>query len=233
MNGKRPHILLVEDDLSLGYLLSDLLEMNGFSVKLCRDGESGMKAFNAAHFDLCLLDVMLPAQDGFTLATRIRALNKTVPFIFITARSLKDDKLKGFGLGADDYITKPFEEEELLARIRAVLRRSGEEKNSAPEQSFALGKYVFDAGMQTLRLGESTRRITARESQVLQALCLHRNRILKRSELLKAVWGDDDYFMGRSLDVFITKLRKYLKDDPAVEIENVHGVGFMLKTQQA
>lgn len=226
---RKPHILLVEDDLNLGYLLTDVLEMNDFTVKLCRDGEAGLKAYENGHFDLCLLDVMLPAQDGFTLARKIKAQDAQVPVVFLTARSLKNDKLNGFDIGADDYVTKPFEEEELVARLRAVIRRSQKEGDAPAATEFQIGRYVFDASNQLLKLGDSEKRMTERESQVLRMLCLHRNRILKRNELLKAVWGDDDYFMGRSLDVFIAKLRKYLKEDPAVSIENVHGVGFMLK----
>ncbi|TND05356.1 MAG: winged helix family two component transcriptional regulator [Bacteroidetes bacterium] len=230
MKTAKPHILLVEDDLNLGYLLTDVLELHDFTVKLCRDGESGMKAFETNRFDLCLLDVMLPVQDGFTLAKKIKAQQENIPVVFLTARSVKDDKLKGFDIGADDYITKPFEEEELVARLRAVLRRVPKAQHTSEESEFAIGHYRFDHANQLLIHAAGERRITERESQVLRMLCLNRNRILKRNDLLKSVWGDDDYFMGRSLDVFIAKLRKYLKDDPAVSIENVHGVGFMLKT---
>lgn len=227
---EKPRILLVEDDLNLGILVTDYLEMQGFDVKLCKDGESGLKAFNQGGFDLCVLDVMMPVKDGFTLATQIRSQDKKTPIIFVTARSLKEDKLKGFDIGADDYITKPFEEDELLARINAVLRRTREDRKEEPKtEQFSIGKYKFDYATQSLTFKGQEKRMTEKESEVLRQLCLHKNKILKREEALVSVWGQNDYFLGRSLDVFITKLRKYLKDDPAVSIENVHGVGFMLK----
>lgn len=227
---EKARILLVEDDLNLGILVTDFLEMQGYDVKLCKDGDTGFKAFAQGGFDLCILDVMMPVKDGFTLATQIRSRDKKVPIIFVTARSMKDDKLKGFNIGADDYITKPFEEDELLARVNAVLRRTKEEKPEEPKpEQFTIGKYQFDYGTQSLALNGSEKRMTEKESEVLRQLCLHKNKILKREDALVSVWGQNDYFLGRSLDVFITKLRKYLKDDPAVSIENVHGVGFMLK----
>jgi DNA-binding response OmpR family regulator len=228
---ERSRILLVEDDLNLGILVTDFLEMQGFDVKLCKDGEAGLKAFNQGGFDLCILDVMMPVKDGFTLAKQIRTQNSKVPIIFVTARSLKEDKLKGFDIGADDYIAKPFEEDELLARINAVLRRTKEDKKEEPgPEQFTVGMYRFDYSTQSLIFNGKEKRMTEKESEVLRQLCLHKNRILKREDALVSVWGQNDYFLGRSLDVFITKLRKYLKDDPGVSIENVHGVGFMLKT---
>lgn len=227
---EKPRILLVEDDLNLGILVTDYLEMQGFDVKLCKDGETGLKAFAQGGFALCILDVMMPVKDGFTLATQIRARDKKVPIIFVTARSLKEDKLRGFDIGADDYITKPFEEDELLARVNAVLRRTREEKKAEPKPDlFAVGKFQFNYATQSLILDGKEKRMTEKESEVLRQLCMHKNKILKREDALVSVWGQNDYFLGRSLDVFITKLRKYLKDDPAVSIENVHGVGFMLK----
>ena len=220
-------ILLAEDDLNLGLLLVDYLEVEGFDVKLCKDGELALKAFEAYTFDLCLLDVMMPKMDGFTLAKHIRAKNKKVPIIFITARSLKEDKLKGYGLGADDYITKPFDEEELLWKIKAVIRRAPSTKNEIKAELILIGKYTFDFTNQSLSIGGKTKRITEKESDILNYLCSHKNVVVKREELLKDLWGDNDYFFGRSLDVFITKIRKYLKEDPSLSIENVFGVGFI------
>jgi len=221
------NILLAEDDLNLGILLVDYLETEGFDVKLCKDGELALKAFQNQSFDLCLLDVMMPKMDGFSLAKAIRLIDKNVPIIFITAKSLKEDKLKGYDLGADDYITKPFDEEELLWKIKAIIRRTPENKNNKSTEVISLGKFRFDYPNQSLMMGESTKRITEKESEILYYLSNHRNVVIKREELLKALWGENDYFLGRSLDVFITKIRKYLKDDSDITIENVFGVGFI------
>jgi DNA-binding response OmpR family regulator len=221
-------ILLAEDDLNLGVLLVDYLESEGFYVRLCKDGELAQKAFEEHAFDLCLLDVMMPKLDGFTLAERIRNQDKNIPILFITAKSLKEDKLKGYDLGADDYITKPFDEEELLWKIRALIRRIPEGKNEPKGEVVILGKYCFDSQNQSLSLEGNCKRITEKESEVLSYLAAHRNSVVKREDLLTNLWGENDYFLGRSLDVFITKIRKYLKDDPSVRIENVFGVGFIL-----
>ncbi|MBL0331202.1 MAG: response regulator transcription factor [Bacteroidetes bacterium] len=221
------NILLAEDDLNLGILLVDYLETEGFDLKLCKDGELALKAFQNQSFDLCLLDVMMPKMDGFSLAKAIRLIDKNVPIIFITAKSLKEDKLKGYDLGADDYITKPFDEEELLWKIKAVIRRTPENKRDKSVEIISLGKFRFDYPNQSLKMGESTKRITEKESEILYYLSNHRNVVIKREELLKALWGENDYFLGRSLDVFITKIRKYLKDDSDITIENVFGVGFI------
>jgi DNA-binding response OmpR family regulator len=220
-------ILLAEDDLNLGVLLVDYLETEGFDVKLCKDGELALKVFQSARFDLCLLDVMMPKLDGFSLAKGIRVKDKNIPLIFITAKSLKGDKLKGYGLGADDYITKPFDEEELLWKIKAMIRRMPEQKTEPRIESISLGKYTFDFYNQSLTLNGKTKRITEKESDILHYLSDHRNKVVKREELLKDLWGENDYFFGRSLDVFITKIRKYLKEDPELSIENVFGVGFI------
>jgi DNA-binding response OmpR family regulator len=211
---ERLRILLAEDDLNLGLLLADYLDTEGFDVKLCKDGDLALKAFHAARFDLCLLDVMLPKMDGFALAKGIRAHDKNVPVIFITAKSLKEDKLNGYGLGADDYITKPFDEEELLWKIKAVIRRAPQNKVTAKTEVISIGKYAFDFNNQSLTLDGKTKRITEKESEILKYLSAHRNQVIKREEMLKNLWGGNDYFFGRSLDVFITKIRKYLKDDP-------------------
>jgi len=227
MSKEKLKILLAEDDLNLGMLLVDYLETEGFEVKLCKDGELAFKAFLSHAFDLCLLDVMMPKMDGFTLAEGIRMKEKKIPVIFITARSLKEDKLKGYDLGADDYITKPFDEEELLWKIKAVIRRIPENKVESKIEISSIGKYSFDFNNQSLTIAGNTKRITEKESDILNYLSLHRNKIIKREEMLKDLWGENDYFFGRSLDVFITKIRKYLKEDPDLNIENVFGVGFI------
>ena len=221
------NILLVEDDLNLGQVLNDFLELEGFSITLARDGEQGYEEFLKSKFSLCLLDVMLPKLDGFALGKKIRKKNKDVPIIFLTAKSLKEDKLKGFDLGGDDYITKPFDEDELVRRINAVLKRSAQ----APDQSelmFKLGKFVYNHVNLTLNIAGNESRITQKEGEVLYMLLQSKNNVVRREDILIKVWGENDYFMGRSLDVFITKLRKHLKPDSSVKIENVHGVGFIL-----
>jgi DNA-binding response OmpR family regulator len=227
MSEKRFSILLAEDDLNLGILLVDYLETEGFTVKLCRDGELALKAFQGSQFDLCLIDVMMPKMDGFSLAKTIRLTDKNIPIIFITAKSLKEDKLKGYGLGADDYITKPFDEEELLWKIKAVIRRIPANMSAGRTEITAIGKYTFDFNNRSLSIGGKIKRITEKECDILNYLSVHRNKVIKRENLLKALWGENDYFSGRSLDVFITKIRKYLKEDQDISIENVFGVGFI------
>jgi len=227
MPEERLKILLAEDDLNLGVLLFDYLDAQGFDVKLCKDGEVALKAFQNNLFDLCLLDVMMPKMDGFSLAKEIRLKDKKIPVLFITAKSLKEDKLKGYGLGADDYITKPFDEEELLWKIKAVIRRIRENKSETKTAIISLGKYTFDFNNQSLTIGGKAKRITEKESDILRYLSMHRNYVIKREEMVKDLWGKDDYFLGRSLDVFITKIRKYLKEDPNLSVENVFGVGFI------
>lgn len=231
MTKEKTTILLAEDDLNLGVLLVDYLETESYVVKLCKDGDMALKAFQNNTFSLCLLDVMLPKMDGFSLAKEIRIKDKKIPIIFITAKSLKEDKLKGYGLGADDYITKPFDEEELLWKIKAVTRRIPSEKKSELSEIIFVGKYTFDFNNQSLTIGNKIKRITEKESEILKYLSLNRNKIVKREDLLKDLWGENDYFLGRSLDVFITKIRKYLKEDPDLTIENVFGVGFILNTR--
>lgn len=232
MNNKR-RLLLVEDDSSMGFLLVDFLENNGFEVVLAVDGIKGLELFSSSRFDLCLLDVMLPGLDGFALASAIRSTDSSVAFIFLTARGMKPDKMKGFSLGADDYVTKPFDEEELLCRIQAILNRT-QNALLEPQASVAIfGNYALNWENQVLLfLGEPQRRLTKKESDVLKMLCINRNKLLKREDILIALWGENDYFHGRSLDVFIARLRKYLKDDPTVGIENVPGVGFVFNVSQ-
>jgi len=225
---KMYHILLVEDDVSLGYVLKEYLELHHFNIELAKDGESALQVFNRLHFDVCILDVMLPKKDGFTLAYEIKQINDRMPIIFLTAKSLKVDKLKGFNLGADDYMVKPVDEEELIARIHAVVRRAAPITKERDGHQFMIGKYIFDAGNQVLMLGDKKQFITSKEAAVLKMLCEHKGRILDRKQTLKRLWGESDYFTRRSMDVFISHLRKYLGDDPSIEIKNVHGKGYVL-----
>ncbi|HEY8934324.1 MAG TPA: response regulator transcription factor [Cyclobacteriaceae bacterium] len=221
-------ILLVEDDPSLGFVISDNLKQKGYDVTLCQDGESGSVAFTQHTFDLCILDIMLPKKDGFAVAHDIRAVNKDVPILFLSAKSMLEDKLEGFKTGADDYITKPFSFDELLCRIEVFLRRANK-PDSSNDKIFSIGEFEFDYANLTLKKEDSRKTLTQKEAEVLRLLHLNRGRVLKREEILTQVWGDDDYFMGRSMDVFISKLRKYLKEDPAIQIVNYHGVGFKLE----
>ncbi|MBS1682094.1 MAG: response regulator transcription factor [Bacteroidetes bacterium] len=222
-------ILLVEDDPALGFVIKDGLAHIGFEVMLCADGEQGLNGFQNNVFDLCILDVMLPKKDGFSLAQDIRKLSPQVPILFVTAKGMLEDKLEGFRAGGDDYIVKPFSMEELVMRIQVFLRRS---KNGTSEKNlFELGNYHFDGKNFKLTHPSGVKTLTQKEAEVMRMLCLNEDRVLKREEILNAVWGDDDYFMGRSLDVFISKLRKYLKEDPRVEIVNYHGVGFKLEVK--
>ncbi len=225
-------ILLVEDDENLGFVLKDYLEMLGYEVILEKDGQKGLEGFkiHQEKLNLCILDVMLPIMDGFVVAEEIRKLNKKIPLIFLTAKSMKEDKIKGFKIGADDYITKPFSSEELSLRIDAILRRAKSSGNELPENTvFDLGEFVFDSENQVLQTPEGEHRLTKREAEVLKMLCIYKNRLLRRDVALKAIWGEDDYFMGRSMDVYITKLRKYLKGDSNITITNIHGTGFKLE----
>lgn len=221
------HILLCEDDENLGMLLREYLQAKGYNADLCPDGEEGYKAFVQQKYDLCVLDVMMPKKDGFTLAQEIRQLNAQVPIIFLTARILKEDVLEGFKIGADDYITKPFSMEELTLRIEAILRRVRGKRNKE-STIYKLGTYVFDTQKQVLTRDDQQTKLTTKESELLALLCLHSNEILQRDYALKTIWIDDNYFNARSMDVYITKLRKLLKDDESVEIINVHGKGYKL-----
>jgi DNA-binding response OmpR family regulator len=229
MMGMAKKILLVEDDPSLGFVIQDNLSLKGYDVKLCTDGDEGDAAFNKGAFDLCILDVMLPKKDGFSVAKSIRTRDQNIPILFLTAKSMVEDKLSGFQSGADDYITKPFNLEELCYRIEVFLRRTNGHYHSSADTTFQLGVYSFDPANLVLRNDSTEKTLTQKEAEVLKLLYQNRDRVLKREEILKQVWGDDDYFMGRSMDVFISKLRKYLKDDPTVQIVNYHGVGFRLE----
>jgi DNA-binding response OmpR family regulator len=234
MKQDKVRILLTEDDQNLSAVLKDYLEMLGYEVVLCLDGMEGLRAFRAGKFDLLLLDVMMPLKDGFTLAEEVRKSNEQVPIIFITAKSFKEDKIRGFHAGCDDYITKPFSTEELSLRIKAILRRceSGRRADTMNEiRIFRIGRYLFDHTNLSLALNDEVITLTRKEADLLRLLCEHENRVLKRDVALKEVWGRDNYFIGRSMDVFITKLRRYLKDDSDITIRNVHGTGFRLENR--
>ena len=226
-------ILLVEDDPNLGMLLQDYLQLKGkFDIVLCVDGEEGLRAFNKQTFDLCILDVMMPKKDGFALGKEIRKVNESVPIIFATAKAMMEDKASAYDLGGDDYITKPFRIEELLLRINALLKRASatkEVKVTEPVQSqFQIGSYTFDYTTQLIQHNGQQQKLSTKEAELLQLLCLKQNAVLTREEALLSIWHDDNYFNGRSMDVFLSKLRKYLRDDPKVEILNVHGKGYKL-----
>lgn len=221
----KAHLLYVEDDESLSFVTKDHLELQGYKITHCPDGTTASKVIEEGEFDVCLLDVMLPDIDGFSLAKQIRSKNVDVPILFLTAKSLKEDRLYGLRLGADDYITKPFSIEELILKIEVFLRRSKTVHNTYPE-IYDIGKYSFNYKNLELKIGENTRRLTQKEGNLLQYLLQNKNQLAKRSEILETIWGENDYFLGRSLDVFISRLRKYLNEDDEIRIENVHGVGF-------
>jgi len=223
---------MVEDDPNLSMVLQDYLEMLDYDIFHAENGMEGLRAFKTKKFDLIILDVMMPKKDGFTLAEEIRATNTQVPVIFLTAKSLKEDRIKGFETGADDYITKPFSTEELSLRIKAILRRSQVnilDNMLENEDIYQIGKYTFDYKNMTLKINDEIRPLTKKEASLLKLLCLHQNQLLPRETALTTIWGENDYFIGRSMDVFIAKLRKYLKHDPAIAITNVHGTGFKLR----
>lgn len=225
---QKTKLLLAEDDENLGLLLKEYLVAKGYDANLYPDGEAAYKGFMREHYDICILDIMMPKKDGFTLAKDIRIVNPDIPVIFLTAKNMKDDVLEGFKLGADDYITKPFSMEELIMRIEAILRRTSQESLSNSQPVFTLGKYTFDTRKQTLTEGEEVVKLTTKESDLLKLLCQNANKILERNYALRSIWIDDNYFNARSMDVYITKLRKHLKDEPTVEIINVHGKGYKL-----
>ncbi len=224
---KKAHILIVEDDLHAGSLLQDLLKGEGFDTDLCPNAEKSLDLIKTNKYDLFILDCMLPGRDGFSLAKLIRIQDERVPLIFLTAKSLKEDLKQGFKSGADDYITKPFDTDELLLRVKAILRRHN--GNLKKEGLKRIGNYQFDHRNQSLSINGKMRRITKRESNIINTLCENLGELVNKEEILIRFWGHADYFTGRSLDVFIAKLRKYLSEDPNIEIENVHGVGYVLK----
>lgn len=231
MENIKQNILLLEDDPNLGIVIQENLQMRGYDVTLCVDGDAGKKAFGRQPYDLCLVDVMMPKKDGFTFAREVRLIDASTPIIFLTAKAMKEDRIEGFKIGGDDYITKPFSMEELILRIQAVLRRtSSAGALSQPADSYALGKYTFDVVGRILSAGSITQRLTTKEADLLSLLCQYRNEVLPREIALKRIWGDDSYFNSRSMDVFISKLRTYLKGDDRLEILTVHGKGLKLRT---
>jgi len=225
------NILYVEDDEVLSYVTKDNLELQGYKIHHFNNGIEGLNSFKKVSYDLCILDVMLPEMDGFTLAKEIRSRDSAVPILFLTAKSLKEDKIYGLKLGADDYITKPYSIEELILKIKIFLRRKNV-MHSEPSFAHKIGNYNFDSKNLKLNIDSKERNLTHRESELLRLLIENKNNIIERSIILKKIWGEDDYFLGRSLDVFISRLRKYLKDDPNIKIENIHSVGFRLIVEE-
>jgi len=231
MEETKVNVLLAEDDENLGSLLKEYLNAKAYNTILTKDGLEALETFKNKSFDICIIDIMMPKMDGFTLAKKIREKNATIPFIFLTAKTLKEDILEGFSIGADDYITKPFSMEELLYRLKAILRRTSENEEGEKEQTvFQVGKFTFDSNKQMLFNGDKEQSLTTKESELLRLLCVNQNQMLERNYALRTIWGDDSYFNARSMDVYITKLRKYLKDDPSIQILNVHGKGYKLIT---
>lgn len=220
-------LLLVEDEKNFGSVLKEYLKMNGFAVELCEDGEQGLLAFKEHTFDLCIIDIMMPKKDGFSLSAEIKALNKNIPFIFLTARGLRDDQIKGYKLGAEDYIIKPFDSEVLLLKIKAILNRSSWRLNGQ-EFIHELGCFHFNARMRLLKSPAQELKLSPKEAALLNLLCVYKNDVLPRETALKQIWQEDTYFTARSMDVYIVKLRKYLAADSRIEISNVHGNGYSL-----
>ncbi len=220
-------ILLVEDDPNFGAVLKDYLQLHDYSVRLCQNGSKGLSAFREEAFDLCILDVMMPEMDGFSLARHIRQQNQSIPLFFLTAKSMKEDVVQGFELGADDYITKPFDSEVLLYKIKALLHRVQQQHNPLQEE-ISLGNFHFHVALRQLTIQGEVIRLSPKEAELLQLLASNANKVVSRSEALQRIWKDDNYFTGRSMDVYVTKLRKYLSADPHVEIVNLHGNGFRL-----
>ncbi len=226
-------ILFVEDDANLGLLLKENLDNKGFEVRWCKDGASGLEAFMNKEYDLCILDVMLPVKDGFTLSKEIRAINNDMPIIFLTARALHEDRIHGLEIGADDYITKPFSTQELYLRINAILRRTQNKTTLFSEKVNKVGRYLFDYTKMTLQIGDEVRRLSSKEADLLCILIRNREELVPRSVILNKVWGNDDYFSAKSMDVYISKIRKMLKEDPGIEILNAYGTGFKLIVNEA
>ncbi len=225
---KKQHIFLVEDDLSFGAVLKSYLEINDYDVTWVDDGKYAIDKFRRGEYHICILDVMLPNVDGFTVGSEIRKINTDIPMVFLTAKSLKEDILKGYNLGADDYITKPFDTEVLLAKIQAIIKRQLLE-NVSEATTFTIGTYEFDSKLRSISRDGEKQKLSPKESELLKLLCQNKNELLSRETALRKIWGEDGYFTARSMDVFITKLRKYLKDDPNIEIKNIHGSGFLLE----
>lgn len=226
MSNKSVRIFLVEDDLSFGSVLKSYLELNDYQVEWVDDGKYAVEHFRKGVFDICILDVMLPHVDGFTIANEIRKMNPSVPIVFLTAKKLKDDVLKGYGVGGDDYITKPFDTDILLAKIKAIIQRR--DLHDESKDIYEVGKFVFNSRLRTLSLGNNEVKLSPKEAQLLEMLAINPNALISREMALKKIWGSDDYFTARSMDVYVTKLRRYLADDPSLVIKNIHGAGFQL-----
>jgi DNA-binding response OmpR family regulator len=225
-------ILLVEDDTSLGFVIADQLRTDGYHVTLCSDGADGFRRFNSEEFHLCIFDVMMPKKDGFSLARDVRKINEIIPILFLTAKSMTEDKVEGFKSGGDDYLTKPFSVEELQLRVSALLKRVNIVMKTAEEAIISVGEYNFDTLNFKLTHQRFEKTLTKKEAQILKILCKFKDQVVPRDVVLNAVWGQDDYFVGRSLDVFITKLRKYFKEDEQITISNIHGIGFKLEVKK-
>ena len=228
MKNAKTNVLLAEDDPNLGTILKSYLEAKGFPTTLCVNGKEALNLFFKKNFDFCIVDIMMPIKDGFSVAKEIRKSNSNIPILFLTAKSLQDDILKGFKVGADDYLTKPFSMEELLVRMNAILRRANKNEKKKSTTKYIIGKFSFDATRQILLIDSKEQKLTSKETELLKLLCENINEVLDRSLALHKIWHDDSYFNARSMDVYITKLRKYLKQDPTIELINVHGVGFKL-----
>ncbi|WP_343305254.1 response regulator transcription factor [Chitinophaga niabensis] len=229
MEERKPKILLAEDDTNLGMVLKNYLELNDYEVELCRDGILALAAFRREKFDICLLDIMMPNMDGFKLAEEIRDVDPDIPLFFLSAKTMKEDIIQGYKLGADDYISKPFDSELLLLKIKAILKRNQELNNKEEETfEFSIGSYSFNSRLRTLVKDGESHTLSPKENELLHMLCEHKNDLLPREVALKKIWGSDTYFNGRSMDVYIAKLRKYLKEDTNIEIVNIHGNGFRL-----
>ena len=226
MSRKNARIFLVEDDVSFGSVLKSYLEINDYEVDLVDDGKVAVDTFRRGVYDLCILDVMLPHVDGFTIASEIRVINSAIPVIFLTAKKMKEDLLRGYGVGADDYVTKPFDTDILLCKIRAIISRR--DIQDGTRDIYEIGSYIFNARLRTLAIGDHVRQLSPKEGQLLEMLAVSPNALVSRESALKKIWGADDYFTARSMDVYVTKLRKYLSDDPRIMLKNIHGSGFQL-----
>ncbi len=225
-------VFMVEDDQNFGTVMKSYLEINGFNVTWVKDGNNALKTFLTGHFDICILDVMLPNVDGFTIGREIKAKEEGIPLIFLTAKTLKEDVLEGFGIGADDYVTKPFDSEILIAKINAILNRSLSKEDESTPSLFQLGKIEFNFELRTLTSPNNVHQLSPKEAELLKMLCLDINRVMPREKALNSIWGENNYFTTRSMDVYITKLRKYLRDEPKIEIVNIHGSGYLLKLNE-
>ena len=225
-------VFMVEDDQNFGTVMKSYLEINGFDVTWVKDGNNALKTFVSGHFDICILDVMLPNVDGFTIGREIKTKEEEIPLIFLTAKTLKEDILQGFGIGADDYVTKPFDSEILIAKINAILNRSSNKEEENTPSLFQLGRIEFNFELRTLTSPDNVHQLSPKEAELLKMLCLDLNKVMPREKALKSIWGENSYFTTRSMDVYITKLRKYLREDPKIEIVNIHGSGYLLKLNE-